>query len=206
MAKCVRCGKKGFFLRVNQAGVCPDCVAEAERQRQLKEKEKRIKETQRLFALQKLFYGETYKQLLPTQDIVKGVNMYCQPRIYHVQSSQDVINTTNNPDTFYHRVDFLRQRLIELQKVEKIDSKLFPNDKPSDSLKKLDEQLPSAEATMWNRCYQKYMADADKLVTEKGKQRKIAAFFELASRYNDKVGSETMRFFDDKCREHNLQK
>ncbi len=41
MAKCIRCGKKGFFLKVNSSGVCVDC------QKDIEEQIKRIEEKKR---------------------------------------------------------------------------------------------------------------------------------------------------------------
>lgn len=43
MAQCLTCGRKGFFLRVNNAGLCKDCAAEAE-QRAAAEREAGLSE------------------------------------------------------------------------------------------------------------------------------------------------------------------
>ena len=43
MAKCIRCGKKGFGLKVNGQGLCPECV-QADLETKLKEAQKQIEE------------------------------------------------------------------------------------------------------------------------------------------------------------------
>lgn len=60
MAKCIKCGKKGLFLKVDANGICNDCQALAVRERKLADIEKRLSNKE---AFMKQVQAEALRQI-----------------------------------------------------------------------------------------------------------------------------------------------
>lgn len=178
MAKCVRCGKKGLFLKVNQRGMCPDCA------------EQRLKD---LYALANQASPALHIAPKLSEQMVMGfVKTTIENSNRIILDSAAIIETTNNPDTFYSRLDLLRKHMRYLVSFDAMEPSLFAGERPAAIAAQMDEVVKKSESDMWKRCFEATMEKVDKLKTEKGKKNAINKFFELASQY-DSITSATTK-------------
>lgn len=62
MAKCNRCGKKGFFLKVNENGLCADCQRAVQLEQEYKQASDRLEEVRKELSDQEAFRASVIEQ------------------------------------------------------------------------------------------------------------------------------------------------
>lgn len=118
MAKCKRCGKHGFFLKVNSEGICQDCLRLADIERQVGEAESKLSTLNEQLSDQQKLYDEISDKA--KSDALKQVESELaqkQEMIAQKDTQIDVQSSTLN--TLREEIEkgekMLRQQLIELQ-------------------------------------------------------------------------------------------
>ncbi len=130
---------------------------------------------------------------LPTEASMLGfLRMQISGATHQTQDTLKILNSTANPDTFYPRVDFARQRLDFLCRVQAFDSKLLPFDARK-ILRDLERLLPRQESDMWQRAYDKAVETARQRKTREAQIRPFEKLFNFADQYSDRIGPQAAK-------------
>ena len=176
MAVCKQCGKKGLFLRVDNRGFCQQCA-----QKRLNDLLVLANEHNSVFK----FPVKVTEQAVMA-NVISSINS--SKRI--MADSAALIESTNNPDTFYTRLELLRKQIKYLVSFEMIDPSLFPGDSPAVISTQMDIVAKKSESAMWKRYFEATMEKVDKLKTDKSKRNAINKFFDLASQYDNQLSAD----------------
>ena len=90
------------------------------------------------------------------------------------KESSDLVNKTINPDVFFGRLHLVLDSLIYLTKYD--DYKIFSGGKPSSEYQRILDDLEVSVNTFIDRSYQKNLAKAQALKTEKGQQARMKKY------------------------------
>lgn len=123
------------------------------------------------------------KETPPDDVVIECAQNACFTALKQVEDSTRICETTSNPETFYSRLEFLRDRLQFLQRVEKVDGK-FLKGSPTSILKKLDKTAEKSEAEMWTRYFSRCIEEARKKKTDTAQQKIFARYFYNASQFD----------------------
>ena len=123
------------------------------------------------------------KNTPPDDIVIDAARNACFTALRQVEDSTRICETTTNPETFYSRLEFLRDRLQFLQRVEKVDGK-FLKGSPTAILKKLDKTAEKSEAAMWARYFSRCIEAAGKKKTVAAQQKIFARYFYNASQFD----------------------
>ena len=137
--------------------------------------------------------GRTNTPLVPPKDlpseasIKRMLKMCIDSAVFQAVDAQRFVNMTTNPDAFYERMEFLRQRLTYLADIERVDKKVIAGH-PIQQLAQLDKDAPKIEADMWERFYVHCLAKAEARKTNASKSKAINSYFEAAEKYAPRLG------------------
>lgn len=177
MAKCIECGRKGLFLKVNSKGICTQC------------QQSRLES---LFLLANSAPGQVYSSDIPQglspQSVIRMLSKAVEKSLYEVVSCGKVINETSYPQTFYERVDHFKAHLEYLVSIQGVDASLFPKVSPTDLREEFYRTYLFDEEKMWRRFFDQTMDRVVNLKTDRGKKNAISKFFEIADQYNNVMG------------------
>lgn len=155
------------------------------------------KKMQKLFKLCNEMGGRTDAPLTKPKDlpsdasILKMLRMCITGTVTQALDAQRAIDRTTNPEVFYERVGFLRQRLGYLADIESVDKALIEG-KPSAQLKQLDREFPKMEADMWERCFTAHAVKAQQRKTEAAKRKIADEYLAIAQHYEPHVGKKAL--------------
>lgn len=171
MAKCNKCGKKGLLLKIDRHGLCQDCA------------QNRLNE---LFSLANQASPSLHISInLTEQSVMSFVRTTIDNSNRIILDSAALIETTDNPNTFYSRLELLRKHIKYLVNFEVKEPSLFQASSPTLIAAQMDEVANKSESDMWKRCFEATMVKVDKLKTEKGKRNAINKYFDIASQYDN---------------------
>lgn len=104
-----------------------------------------------------------------------------QRRLEIIRESQELVNTTVNPETYFSRYDLLYEQLIFLLRYEPYYT--FAQGSPSESISHLCQAENDSNKAFIDRYFQKVSAKAQSLKTSKGKANQYHKFFDSLKPY-----------------------
>ncbi len=99
-----------------------------------------------------------------------------QSLMKQLHESADLINTTTNPKTYFGRVGFAFDTLLELTKYEKYD--IFTGSTPTDDLNKMKNNLEISVNAFIDRSYEAQLIKISTLKTQQGKKNSLNNYFD----------------------------
>ena len=117
----------------------------------------------------------------------------------HIEISQDcvkLINTTNNPDTYFERFELLIEELQLLSRIEKYIK--FSTKSPKNNLKNILNNKTNSTNAFIDRYWTFINAKADTLKTERGKNNQYNKFFSSLSKYENMMTTESISYYKQK--------
>ena len=180
MARCINCGEKGMFLKVNANGLCDQCF------------QSRL---QSLFILAHSSPGQVYSGDVPRglspQSVMRMLSDSFENSMRIIVSSGKIINESSYPPTFYERMDLLKSHLEYLVSIQAVDSSLFPKVSPVALRDEYYRSYPLDEEKMWRRYFDQTMDRIVDMKTDRGKQNAITKFFDVVSQYEPRMQDNT---------------
>lgn len=106
------------------------------------------------------------------------------------QDCVNLINTTTNPEVFFKRYDLCIETVQKLVSTEKYVK--FKGKKPHVFLNELFQTRDAATKDFIMRCYEKVLAETDKMKTKKGKINKVSKLHESILIYNNYLSKDNL--------------
>ncbi|MGN0629985.1 MAG: hypothetical protein ACI4JN_01540, partial [Ruminococcus sp.] len=138
----------------------------------------------------------TAKPSLSSYDIEHAKSLLKQ-----LNESTNIVNHTTNPKTYFERLNFIFDTLMEMTKYEK--SGIYKGSSPTQNLNKLKNDLESSVNAFIDRAYDAQIKKACSLKTEQGKINSLNKFFD--SMFAAFESADTL-WSGDSVREHYVGK
>lgn len=110
------------------------------------------------------------------QDNVTFEKIQAQGLLEKLNESANILNKTTNPETFFGRLGFMFDTLLELITYERYD--IFSDKKPTDDYNKLVDNLEETVNSFIDRSYQAQIEKVAKLKTQKAKHDNMEKYID----------------------------
>lgn len=146
-----------------------------------------IGKKQKLAELEKIINEQSHILMLrsgprPEAVVMKEVHGICEGIFRQISDSVKIIDSTYKPDIFYSRIDFVKDRLTYLCKIEKIDASIF-KERPSVILKKVDKAFMKNDLDFWKRYFERAFSDTKAKKTKDGQANYMTKVLDTADQY-----------------------
>lgn len=148
-----------------------------------------------LLAWQKIVIANSPDRLICNRSqLESATTMAAQRRLEIIKDSQQLVNNTVNPDTYFERFDLLYEHLLFLLQVEPYFS--FVNGSPSQSIAHLCQSEELSNKAFIERYYQAVSEKAQVLKTAKGKLNRYQKFYDSLKPYFRRLSSSNIAYIE----------
>lgn len=109
----------------------------------------------------------------------------------------NLVNTTKNPDVFFHRYNLLIEKMDNLSKLEVF--KCFKGQLPSENLKEILNKKDLTINDFINRFYTDIANQINSLKTSKAKEKRIENFCTSLNKYKQYMSQDNLNKYNDLC-------
>ena len=164
-----------------------------------------IGKKQKLAELEKIINEQSHILMLrsgprPEAVVMKEIQGICEGISRQISDSVKIIDSTYKPDIFYSRIDFVKDRLAYLCKIEKIDASIF-KERPSAILKKVDKAFMKNDLDFWKRYFDRAFDDAAAKKTKDGQAKNMSKSLETAEQYIHRATDKSRGYIEKRRRE-----
>lgn len=156
-----------------------------------------IGKNQKLLNLQKLLVINSPNKLMYTESqLLNMANKNVERELQMINESADLVNHTVNPDVFFSRLEFIKERLnylIALQPYVKYKGKT-----PSHELSKINNMEQGQIKLFLTRYFDNTTEKANGMKTDKGKKNKYKKFYDSLQKYYSNMNQENIAFVESK--------
>ena len=149
-----------------------------------------------LFALQALCIPGSKKLSLEANKIIAICDSILTQHQNILEDCKDLVNKTDNPDTFFSRYDLLIEQLEIMVKFEPYIQ--FYGYQPKESLEYYLSQKDRYANKMIDRRYNKALIKADSLKTEKGKKNQFIKAYEELKKLTPSLSPDNLKHLENK--------
>lgn len=152
---------------------------------------------QRLLDCQKIIMPNSPNKLVMTEkQILHAAEQQAINDLRIIQDSNKIISNTLKPDTFFSRLDLLKEKSEHLKKLEPYVN--FSGASPTDALQEIMDKEQDAIYNFIIRYYNSIWEKAESLKTPKGKQNQFQKFYTALQPYYNKMNKRNINYIEYK--------